>query len=266
MISLKNITLGQYMDTQSVVHRLDPRTKLIAFLLMMTGAFVSTNIYFFLLLTLGCFLVIRLAKLPCRFVLKNLLPFLWLLGMTFGIHLFFTPGTVIEPFSRYGITVTHEGLENGVYFSCRIAVLIIGAALFTLTTSPAELTESLERMLKPLRRFMFPTHELAMIMTIALRFIPTLVEEADRLKKAQYIRGARFTGGPVKRAKALIPFLVPLFLSAFRRADELSIAMDARCYRGGEGRTHFRELKFAKGDAIAFTTTGIVCLGSFLIR
>lgn len=266
MFSFKDITLGQYVDTRSRIHRLDPRTKLIVILTLMTAVLAVNNFYFLIVMTVGCFVLILLAKLPVTLVLKNLRPFLWLFGITFSLHLFFTGGSSLRPFPLYGINITHEGLAGGAFFTCRIAVLIGAAALFTLTTSPTELTDGCERMLNPLRRFKFPAHEMAMIMTISLRFIPTLVEEADRLRKAQRVRGIHFLGGPIKRAKSLVPLFVPLILSAFRRADELAAAMDARCYRGGKGRTHFRELKLSRRDYFALATTGIACLSCFLLR
>lgn len=265
MFSLKEITLGQYVDTRSVIHQLDPRTKFTVVVLLMVAVFATKSLYFFVVVTAGCLVVIHLARLPSGMVMRNLRPFLWFFGITFFIHLFFTAGTSIPPFPVKGFNITYEGLGRGIFFSYRLAILIVAAALFTLTTSPTELTDGVERMLKPLRRFRLPAHELAMIMTIALRFIPTLVEEADRLRKAQLARGAHGCGGPVRRARALIPLMVPLFLSAFRRADELAAAMDARCYRGGVGRTQFHELKFGGRDYVALTATGMLCLSGFII-
>ena len=265
MFSLKDITVGHYVNTRSVVHRLDPRTKCAAVILLMAAVIVAKSAYFYILVTVGCFALTLIAELPWAMVVRNLRAFIWLFAITFGIHLFFTPGTPLTPFPIKGVTITSEGLERGIFFSYRLALLIVSAALFTLTTSPTELTDGIERMLKPLRRLGLPVHELAMTMTIALRFIPTLVEEADRLRKAQLARGAHFSGGPVRRARALIPLMLPLLLSAFRRADELAAAMDARCYRGGKGRTHFRELKLARWDYLALAATGAVCVSGLVV-
>lgn len=237
-----------------------------AVVLLMIAVLATNSLYFFVVITAGCLVVILLARLPSVMVARNLRPFLWLFGITFTVHLFFTAGASIPPFPIKGLNITYEGLGKGIFFSYRLAILIVTAALFTLTTSPTELTDGVERMLKPLRRFGLPAHELAMIMTIALRFIPTLIEEADRLRKAQLVRGAHVCGGLVRRAKSLIPLMVPLFVSAFRRADELAVAMDARCYRGGEGRTNFHELKFNRRDYVVLTATGILCFSGLFIR
>lgn len=253
------------MDTQSALHRLDPRTKFIVMFVLLIPILCTQSLIFMTLVTAWCLIVFVLAKLPFTIILKNLRPFYWLFGITFCIHLFFTQGSSIHPFPVKGLNMTYEGLERGLFFSYRLAIFIVVAALFTLTTSPTELTDSIERVLKPLRRFGLPAHELAMIMTIALRFIPTLVEEADRLRKAQLARGAHFHGGLIRRAKALIPLTVPLFLSAYRRADELAMAMDARCYRGELGRTNFHELKFDAHDYMALAFAGITCGSAFFL-
>jgi energy-coupling factor transport system permease protein len=265
MFSIRTAALGQYIDTQSVIHQLDPRTKCLAVLLLMMEVFLINKLYFLVLTVLGCVGITLLAKLPMALIMRNVRPFVWLFGITFGIHLLFTPGQPLPYFPRYGLLLTYEGVTRGLFFSLRLLTFIFAAAVFTLTTSPTELTDGLEKMLKPLRRLRVPVHELAMIMTISLRFIPTLLEEAERLRKAQLTRAVRFSGNLMKRIKTFTPFLVPLFLSSFRRADELAFAMDARCYRGSEGRTHYHELQLTIKDGIALAVTGIFCLGAFLI-
>ena len=266
MFSLKDITLGQYVDNQSVIHRLDPRTKFVVMVLLMIPILCTQTIYSLFIVSAVCIMGILLAKLPAGMIVKNLRPFLWLFGITCIIHLFFTAGTSIPPFPIKGFNITFEGLERGLFFSFRFAIFITAAALFSLTTSPTELTDSVEDTFKPFRRIGLPAHELAMIMTIALRFIPTIVEEADRLRKAQLARGAHFYGGLIRRVKTLIPLTVPLFLSAFRRADELATAMDARCYRGGVGRTHFHERRLSIRDYLTIILTGILSSSAFVIH
>ena len=248
---LQDITLGQHVPTGSVVHALDPRTKLLSILVLMVLVLLAKGFLLYAFAAAFLAVVIRVSRLPWGLVLRNLRPFSWLIGLTILVHLFFTPGQPIPGFPIAGIAATREGLRQGLFFGSRLALLIVTAALLTLTTAPIELTDALERLLKPLKRFGFPAHELAMMMVIALRFIPILMEEADRLRKAQWARGASFSGGIVRKVKSLIPLLVPLFLSAFRKADQLAIAMESRCYRGGEGRTTFRPLAFRARDGCA---------------
>jgi energy-coupling factor transport system permease protein len=192
-----------------------------------------------------------LSGLPLPFVLKNLRPFIWLFFFTFSMHALLTSGRVLWTVPYLDLEITAQGLALGAFFSLRLAVVIVAASLMTLTTAPMELTGGLERLLGPLRRFRFPVHELAMMVTISLRFIPVLIDEAERLHKAQLARGADFSGGPIRRARSLIPLLVPLFVSAFDRADRLALAMESRCYRGGDRRTSFHELAFARRDLLA---------------
>ncbi|UCE18080.1 MAG: energy-coupling factor transporter transmembrane protein EcfT [Gemmatimonadota bacterium] len=266
MFSFNDITIGQYRDTRSIVHRLDPRTKFFILIFLMIPILCTQTLYSLTIVSLICMLAILFAKLPATMILRNLRPFLWLFGITCVLHLFLTAGTSIPPFPVKGVNITFEGLERGLFFSFRLAIFIVAAALFSLTTSPTELTDSVEHTLKPLRRFGLPAHELAMIMNIALRFIPTIIEEADRLRKAQLARGAHFCGGLIRRIKALIPLTVPLFLSAFRRADELAIAMEARCYRGGIGRTHFQVRTLSIKDYLTIFFIGILCSSAFVIH
>jgi len=250
---LSDITLGRYVPLDSVVHRLDPRAKLIAALALMVALVIARG--FLPLFGFAGFLVlvVLLSQLPIRFVFRSLRPFLWLFAFTLLLHAFLTPGRPLLSFSTGEITLTVEGLKLGAFFAFRLALLILGASLVTLTTSPIDLTDGLESLLSPFRKVGLPAHELAMMMTIALRFVPTFIDEAERLRKAQLARGASFSGGPIRKIKSLVPLLVPLFLSAFRRADQLALAMESRCYRGGEGRTAFTLLKFRARDYLALS-------------
>lgn len=264
MAFLGDITLGQYVATGSLVHRLDPRTKFFSVFILMLTVLISRSFAFYFALTVFIGVVILLSRLPVSFVLKNLRPFLWLMLLTLCLHMFFTrEGAAL--FSIGSVYVTSEGLARGFFFSYRLAVLIVAATLLTLTTSPMELVDGIERMLKPFRRIGLPAHELAMMMAIALRFIPTLIDEADRLRKAQLARGASFSGGLIRKAKSLLPLLIPLFVSAFRRADQLAVAMESRCYRGGEGRTSFKELRLAKNDGIALAVVSLFLVTGILL-
>ncbi len=251
MAVLKDITLGKYIATNSPLHHLDPRTKFIATLMLMSAVFATSQfaalIPFFLLLAAALFW----ARLPARLVLNNLRPFVWLFSITFALNALLTPGQVLWLLPAVDYAVTVEGLQRGGLLCLRLSATIVTAALLTLTTAPTELTSGLERLLKPLRRVGLPTHELAMMVSISLRFVPVLVEEAERLHKAQLARGADFSGGPIRRIQSLIPLLVPLFVSSFARADRLALAMESRCYRGGDQRTHFRPLHFQRIDLIA---------------
>ncbi len=252
---MPNITLGQYFPGDSCIHKLDPRTKILLMLLYIVVVFLVKSMWLFWLPAAFVVLVVFLSKVPLSYVLRSLKPLRFLLVFMFVINLFLTPGKEILV-SFWIITITKESLLQAVYISLRLILLVAGTSLMTLTTSPISLTDGLERLLMPLSRFKFPAHELAMMMTIALRFIPTLMEEADKIKKAQLARGADFeSGNLIHRAKSMIPILVPLFISAFRRADELAMAMESRCYHGGEGRTRMHVLRFAKRDAIAACVT-----------
>ena len=266
MFSLRTLTIGQYIDTQSVIHKLDPRIKCLSVLMLMIGVLLIDRVYFLGLTAAACLGIGLMAKLPLSCVLRNVRTFLWLFTITFAIHLCFTPGRPLPVIPDVGLSFTVEGALRGLFFSLRLFTYIVVAAVFTLTTSPIELTDGIESMLKPLRRFRVPAHEVAMMMTISLRFIPTLIEEAERVRKAQLARAVRFTGSLMHRVKTLIPFCVPLFLSAFRRADELAMAMDTRCYRGEQGRTHFRELRLTAKDGFAIAITGAFCVGVVMLK
>jgi len=262
---LKDITIGQYYPSDSPIHRLDPRTKLvITFLFIVIIFFVRYfSGYLFILAFLG--LTIYLSNIPVKFVIKGLRPLLFIILLTFFINIFFTPGEN-EIFRLWFLRITEEGLRQGAFMTMRLAFLVAGTSLLTLTTSPIALTDGIELLLKPLSVIKFPAHELAMMMTIALRFIPTLLEETDKIMKAQMARGADFeSGNLIQRAKSLVPLLVPLFISAFRRADELAMAMEARCYRGGENRTRMKILSVQKIDYLAYGVT-LLMIASILLN
>jgi energy-coupling factor transport system permease protein len=251
---ITNIAIGQYYPAESPIHAMDPRVKLIGVIMYISALFMISGIagYAFIILSIGA--LIRLSRVPFRFMLKGLRGIMFIMLFTVVLNIFFTPGEKLI-LQFYFIRITQEGLILAFKMGLRLALLIIGSSLLTLTTSPIELTDALEQLMKPLKRLGVPAHEIAMMMTIALRFIPTLVEEMDKIMKAQTARGADFdTGGIVKKARSLIPLLVPLFISSFRRADELALAMEARCYRGDVNRTRMKELKLSRLDmkAIGF--------------
>lgn len=254
------VTIGQYVPRESPVHRLDPRTKIAAVTAFMVVIFVVRDFVGYGLLTLFLLGIIALARVPLGFVLRGLRPIVFLLLLTVVLNVFFSGmdgGTVV--FRLWRLTATREGIIRALFIAYRLILLVGVTSLLTFTTSPVELTDGIERLLRPFRRVGVPAHELAMMMTIALRFIPTLLEETEKIMKAQMARGAVFDrGGALRRARALVPVLVPLFVSAFRRADELALAMEARCYRGGDKRTRMRELHFAPRDAAALVVTVVV--------
>lgn len=248
---LRDITLGQYYPADSVIHKLDPRTKLFATLLFIISVFSFDGIVGFIVMTAFLFGVIALSKVPLSFMLRGLKAIMILLVIAGLFNLFLTPGQVL--WSIWKIHVTREGLRNAVLMTIRMVYLIMGSSVMTLTTTPNQLTDGLEKALKPLQKINVPVHEIAMMMSIALRFIPILIEETDKIMKAQMARGADFeTGGLVKKAKNMVPLLVPLFVSAFRRANDLALAMEARCYVGGEGRTKMIPLVYHKVDRLAY--------------
>ena len=248
---LRDITLGQYYPADSVIHKLDPRTKLFATLLFIISVFSFDGIVGFIVMTAFLFGVIALSKVPLSFMLRGLKAIMILLVIAGLFNLFLTPGQVL--WSIWKIHVTREGLRNAVLMTIRMVYLIMGSSVMTLTTTPNQLTDGLEKALKPLQKINVPVHEIAMMMSIALRFIPILIEETDKIMKAQMARGADFeTGGLVKKAKNMVPLLVPLFVSAFRRANDLALAMEARCYVGGEGRTKMMPLVYHKVDRLAY--------------
>ena len=245
---LKDITLGLYFPGDTVVHRLDPRTKLIVVVLYIIALFNAKGWGAYLLLLAVTGICMAVSHISPRNIFKGLKPMLFIIALTALLNIFYTQGTPI----REGWIITWEGLERAVKMMLRITLLIVGTFLLTYTTSPMALTDGLELLLKPLNRLKVPVHEITLMMSMALRFIPTLIEETDKIMSAQKARGADFeTGNLIERAKALLPILVPLFVSAFRRADELAIAMESRCYHGGEGRTRMKQLRFCTQDFVA---------------
>ena len=243
-MALKDITLGQYFPGNSMVHRLDPRTKIIAVVLYIVALFLAKYFLTYAIMFGVLALAIAISKVPLKSILHGLKPVLFIAIFTAVLNLFYTPGTHVLV-KLWSFTLTLEGVFQAFFMVIRIMMLIAGTFLLTYTTSPILLTDGLESLLNPLKKIKVPVHELAMMMSIALRFIPTLIEETDKIMSAQRARGADFeSGNLIQRAKALIPLLVPLFISAFRRADELAVAMECRCYHGGEGRTRLRQLKY----------------------
>ena len=248
---MKNITMGQYYPVDSFVHRLDPRMKIILTILMIVAVFMVHSLVGYAIVLGFVYLTARMANVPFKLLIKGLKPLRLILILTFVLNLFFNSGETVL-FHWSFITLTAEGLSTAVHYTLRLGFLVLGTSLLTLTTSPVTLADGIELLLSPFKRFHFPAHELAMMMTIALRFIPTLLEEADKIMKAQMARGADFeSGNLMARAKAMIPLLVPLFVSAFRRAGDLAMAMEARCYHGGENRTRLRVLRITRNDWIA---------------
>ena len=251
----KNLTIGQHYPVDSPIHNLDPRLKIIMTFIFIISLFLIESFTGFIFVIIFLTVIITISKVPVKFVIKGLRPILFIILITFIINLLMTPGRVIYTIGV--IKITEEGLRQAGFMAVRLTLLIMGTSMLTLTTSPIILTDGIESLLKPFKRFGLPAHELAMMMTIALRFIPTLMEETEKIMKAQKSRGADFESGNImSRARNLVPLLVPLFISAFRRADELAMAMEARCYRGGENRTRMRQMKISKGDyAAAFVFT-----------
>ena len=259
-----NISLGQYFPAKSIIHSLDPRAKVVSGILFMVAAFLCKNICSFGLLLLFAALLILCSKIPFRIILKGLRPILFIMLFTTVINVFFTTGETLVISWRF-IQIYLEGIYNAVFMAVRIVVLILGTSIFmTYTTTPIALTDAIEMLLSPLKKIHVPVHEFAMMMTIALRFIPTLVEETDKIMTAQKARGVDFSSGSlVSRAKALIPILIPLFVSSFNRASELATAMECRCYHGGEGRTRMKVLKCRPGDVLALV--GVIAFGAVIV-
>ena len=253
---LRDITLGQYYRTESIIHRLDPRVKIVGTFAFIISLFLVKNFIGYAIAGLFLVLCIKLSNVPPRFIFRGMRAIFFLLLITMVFNLFLTPGDVLVSFWKFQIT--REGIKLAAMMGIRLVFLITGSSLMTLTTTPNNLTDGLENLLNPLKKIRVPVHEISMMMSIALRFIPILMEETDKIMKAQMARGADFESGSiVNRAKSLIPLLVPLFISAFRRANDLAMAMEARCYRGGEGRTKMKPLIYKKHDAIGYLV--IVC-------
>ena len=257
-MALKDITLGQYFPGNSPIHRLDPRTKILAVVLFIVSLFLAKSFVTYAIMFAVLVISILVSKVPFKSILRGLKP-VWFIAIFTGIlNLFYTGGTHVI-FSVWIFTLTWEGVLNAFFMVTRIMMLLAGTFLLTYTTSPILLTDGLESLLGPLKKIKVPVHELSMMMSIALRFIPTLIEETDKIMSAQRARGADFeSGNLIQRAKALIPLLVPLFISAFRRADELAVARECRCYHGGEGRTRLRQLKYRRNDVITLIFFGVI--------
>ena len=257
---LNNIMIGQYFPGDSFLHRMDARVKILLLLILLIEVFVFTSAPVYGALIVLTFLLILCSGVPLRMVLRSLKPLWWIIIFTFVLHLFSHPGR--ELCRVWQFAITQEGVEQGTLIIVRLMLLIILSTLLTFTTSPLKLTDALESLLSPFKKVGLPAHELAMMMTIALRFIPTLISETDKIMKAQQSRGADFvTGNVLSRLKNMVPILVPLFLSAFRRADDLAMAMEARCYRGGEGRTRMKEMKLGRLDYVAIGVFALFSAG-----
>ena len=262
---IRDITIGQYYPAKSILHRLDPRVKLVSTLLYLISLFLFNSISGYLVATVFLIAVIRMSKVPFTFIVKGLKPIIMLLMITLIFNLFLTKsGDVL--FSYWIFTITAGGLRTAVFMALRLVYLILGSSLMTFTTTPNELTDGIEKLLGPLGKIHVPVHEIAMMMSIALRFIPILLEETDKIMKAQVARGADFeSGNLIQRAKSMIPILVPLFVSAFRRANDLAMAMEARCYSGGAGRTKMKPLKYENRDFMAYIVTILYVVLVFMI-
>ncbi len=260
---MTNISIGQYYPVKSYIHSIDARVKLISTLFYIFLLFFINNVFAYLSTVIFISLVICVSRVPPKFMFKGLKGILIILFFTVTLNIFFTPGENIV-FKYSFIVITYEGLIIAAQMAIRLVLLVVGTSVLTLTTTPIQLTDAIEFILKPLKKIGVPAHEIAMMMTIALRFIPTLLEEMDKIMKAQIARGADFdTGGIIKKAKSLIPILVPLFVSAFRRADDLAMAMEARCYRGDYNRTRMKQMKLTSIDFIAIAFFS--CFSSVLI-
>ena len=261
-MALKDITLGQYFPGNTVIHRLDPRTKLIGTVAYIVALFLAADVVGYAILLAVLAILIAVSRVGVKSILRGMRPIFVIIAITAVLNLFFTAGQGEPLVSFWVFTIYAEGIRAAVFMILRIMMLITCTFLLTYTTSPIMLTDGLEKLLSPLKVIRVPIHELAMMMSIALRFIPTLIEETDKIMCAQKARGADFeTGSLLRKARALVPLLVPLFISAFRRADELAVAMECRCYHGGAGRTRLRQLKLGGMDAAALILSAALCVG-----
>lgn len=263
---LKDVTLGQYFPGKSPIHLLDPRTKLLFLIIYFIALFTADGWVSYGIVLVFLSTVIYMTTIPLKTIVKGLKPLIFILVFTGILNLFMTPGENVLV-SFWGLKITTEGLVQAIFMVSRILMLIVGTFLLTYTTSPIALTDGLESLLGPLKKLHLPVHELSMMMCIALRFIPTLIEETDKIMSAQKARGADFeTGSLMQRVKALVPILVPLFIGAFRRADELATAMECRCYQGGEGRTKMKTLHYKRRDFVAFGSGAVLVAGIIVLR
>ena len=262
---IRDITIGQYYPAESRIHRLDPRVKIVCTLLFLVSLFIQNSLLGYVIATIYLGTVIHLSKVPLKYIVKGLKPVVILLFFTVIMNLFLTrSGDLLVHFWIF--TITEGGLRTSVFMAIRLMYLVAGSSIMTFTTSPNGLTDGMEKLLHPLNRLNVPVHEVAMMMSIALRFIPILLEETDKIMKAQQARGADFeSGNIIQRAKAMVPILVPLFVSAFRRANDLAMAMESRCYHGGEGRTKMKPLRYKSRDRIAYMLTLIYLVVIFVV-
>ncbi len=248
---IRDITIGQYYQTESPIHGLDPRVKLMGTLVFIISLFAGKSIWAYLFITVFLLAIIKISKVPLKFIVKGLKAILIIIIISAAFNLFLTDGEVVVQFWK--LTITKEGIYQAVFMVVRLIYLIMGSSIMTLTTTPNHLTDGLEKSMGFLKKIKVPVHEISMMMSIALRFIPILIDETDKIMKAQMARGADFEHGNIlKRAKAMIPILVPLFVSAFRRANELAMAMEARCYHGSQGRTKMKPLTYCKNDYLGY--------------
>jgi energy-coupling factor transport system permease protein len=263
---MEKMIFGRYVPANSVVHKMDPRSKLLIIFLFVCIIFLANNALTYALIGIYTFLMLGLSRIPARFLYAGLKPILWLVIFTLLLQLFFTTqGKLIVHWGP--VKIYEEGIRQGIFISLRFLFLILMTSLLTLTTTPIEITDGLETLLQPLNKIRFPVHEMALMMSISLRFIPTLMQETDKIMKAQIARGVDFGGGPIKdRIKAVIPLLIPLFVSSFKRAEELAIAMEARGYRGGEGRTKYRQLSWEAKDTFQLVILAVLTILLFLLR
>ena len=265
---IREITFGQYYQTDSALHKLDPRVKLVGTIIYIISLFLYKEAAPFVLALVFLAAMIKVSHVPFKYMVRGLKAVVVLLLITSAFNLFLTKGEALVSF--WGLTITKEGLISSIFIALRLIFLIIGSSIMTLTTTPNQLTDGLEKLLSPLKAIKVPIHEISMMMSIALRFIPILLEETDKIMKAQMARGADFdSGNMIKKIKAMVPLLVPLFVSAFRRANDLAMAMEARCYQGGEGRTKMKPLKYQKTDIFAYVVlfaylAGVILLGRVL--
>ncbi|MDM5214828.1 energy-coupling factor transporter transmembrane protein EcfT [Peribacillus sp. RS7] len=263
---LDKMIIGRYVPADSLIHRMDPRAKLLLVFLFVCVIFLANNVVSYGLLAVFTILLISLSKIPLRYLYNGLKPIFFLIVFTFLLHILFTKEG--ELLFEYGWFEIYEGgLIQGLFISVRFTLLILVTSLLTLTTTPISITDGMEELLGPLKKWKMPVHELALMMSIALRFIPTLMEETEKIMKAQTARGVDFSSGPVKdRVKSIVPLLVPLFVSSFKRAEELATAMESRGYRGGEGRTKYRQLDWKTSDSLLMVSIGLLTVMLFLLR
>uniref|UniRef100_UPI004025670D energy-coupling factor transporter transmembrane component T family protein n=1 Tax=Blautia stercoris TaxID=871664 RepID=UPI004025670D len=262
---IKDITIGQYYPAKSILHRLDPRVKFVGTIAFLISLFVADSLWGYLLTTAFLAVVIVLSKVPVKFMMKGLKPLFFIFILTVAFNLFLVPGKVVVQI--WILKITEEGIRQAIKIGIRLIYLVMGSSVMTLTTTPNQLTDGLEKLMRPLNKIKVPVHEIAMMMSIALRFIPILMEETDKIMKAQIARGADFeSGNLIKKAKNLIPLLVPLFISAFRRADDLAMAMEARCYHGGDHRTSMKPLKYQNHDIMAYLVLLVYLIADIVLR